>query len=282
MTKDWTLKLDQPLRLYSLTAKKVFEAHELELLSDDCGNCDENWVGSHVKASGVLDEDSHDPLRAIFWVDGLEGQRQSLTGPLYTAYSDRPKLTGTLSLVQCKDVTLVKMDLNGPINVAKGGEFSGPLYDQKSVQLLCLDKRQGLRPGPVTVEGYLDYYGEDLDQREHHLISGDDCPFLGLSFLPIRIEGALDGNGKPAGLREILVRSKWKGSKQYRQDREAEMERSLNSLRDLTDKNRIYIVYTDDLEAAYRFVDGDKTKEIKTIQPKADLKVLVERFYGLK
>jgi hypothetical protein len=282
LTKDWALKLDHPIRLYSLTAKKTFQTSEVELLSDDCSNCDKNWVGSHVEALGTLDEDSHDPLQAILWIDRLEGKPQPLSGPLYHPGSDRARLTGTLSLVPWEGVTLVRMDLDGPINVARGGEFVGPIYGLKALKLLYLDKRQGLRPGPVTVEGYMDYYANDLEDMDAITIRGHEDPGLAMGLEVTKIEGALDEKGGPVGLREILVRSEWKGSRQYQEDREAEMERSLDRLQYLTNKNRIAIVYDENLEVAYRFVDGHRTKEIKAIQPKADLKVLVKRFYGLQ
>lgn len=282
MTKDWTLKLDHPVRLYSLTAKKTFQTSEVELFSDDCGNCDGNWVGSHVEAFGSLDEDSHDPLKAVFWIEKLGGEPQPLIGRLYQPYSEIARLTGTMVLVPIGGVTLVRMDLDGPINVAKGGEFLGPVYALKALKLLYLDKRQGLRPGPVTAEGYVDYVANDLEDMDAITIRGVEDPRLAMGLEVTKIEGAFDGKGNPVGLREILVRSEWKGSQQYQEDREAEMERSLDRLRDLTNKNLIAIVDDPDLKVAYRFVDGQRTKEINTIQPKADLKALVKRFYGLE
>ena len=205
MTQDWIFKPDHPLNIFDPSKRKKFEAKKIEILADDCQNCDENWAGSHVEALGILDEDPDDPQKALIYMYKFLGKPQPLNGPLYQPYQT-VQLEGRLFLMKCAKGEGPVLKLNAPINVAKGGEFAGPAYGVTEVQPVGVDVSNGLKEGPAEITGKFEFGLNEGSPYESHLCL-ETSPTVVL--YADSVAGAKDRNGKAIGVKVIYFNSDW-------------------------------------------------------------------------
>lgn len=265
------LKLDNPLTVTNLKAGKTFAIPEINVSMEYFKQGDENWIGSHIKAIGTLDWNSETPAEykedIFLYVDKVEGKSQPMVGPVYSD-NQVVTLSGTLKMGDCPDGEAPVIALDQPINVKKGGEFEGPDYGAKEVQLIGLDIRNKIKPGPTTISGVLDY----------GVMGGDHpCQGVNLSMKVETISGAVDQAGKPLGVREILFNSNWNGVAHDRG-----LNNSFKNIDEIIKKEHIPVIDGRDMTAAYMFIEGEKRKVIKDVKTPKGLEEEFRTFFGIK
>lgn len=270
LTEEWVLVLDKPLKVKGgnvFPGVKKMTKIPVWVYGDDSPNFrDEHWEGSHLKIIGniVADIQKDEPPQVVLRPEEIIGKPQPLSGPLLSRMEDI-RLSGSIREKKISGKKVIFLDLDKPINLGKGSEFTSPHFDMRSIELVGLDTRRGLKNKRALVLGQFEDYGIQFTVKEFNGIKGrGDRPIV-----------------PPCeGPRKIMYWTKFKDDGGPLGE---EVKLSVDHIRDLAKKNGILLEENRKKSPhAFSFVCGDQVDHIDEWKSPEGLEEACRDYFGLK